>query len=226
MRTFILSLLIGLFSFGLSAQTNIGFYYNHTIPLGMFAENADTQVGGFMWTTMFKPLKNKKFAIGAEVGVSMYANEDFEYTVSDGDFQGSYVEVNQDDCFVQYGLAARYYMIDLADNKLINPYVEARGGGMTFFSTLTEGEACEIDYHSETETHGTTFYAGAGAGVVFQMNSCVNIDLNFNYNRSGNAAYRHVPEPEDVSYRLELTDHMYESRTDHIGVKLGVLVGF
>ncbi len=227
MKSLLLSFTIILLSITfLSGQNNIGFYYNHTMPLGTFADNAESQVGGFMCTAMFRPLKNKRFALGGELGVSMYANDDFEYTVTDGDFQGRYIQVNQDDCFLQYGVNARYYLTDLEAKKLINPYVEPRLGGMSFFSTLTQGEECEVDYNSETETHGTTVYAGAGAGIICQINNFCLIDLNAIYNKSGTSAYRHIPEPENVTYRLELTDHMYESRTDHISLRLGMMVSF
>lgn len=227
MRSILLSFFCFFIAFSsLQAQYNIGFYYNHTLPQGVFADNAENQVGGFMCTVLVNPFQNKRFSVGGEVGVSMYANDDFEYTVSQGDFQGRYIEVNQDDCFWQYGATARYHLTDMEAKKVFNPYLETRAGGISFFSTLTQGEECEVDYHSETETHGSTFYAGLGGGITFQLNNFVLIDLNGVYNKSGQSAYRHIPEPEDVTYRLELTDHMYESRTDHISLRLGMIVGF
>ena len=226
-RCIVLSVFVVCLSFvNLASQTNIGFYYNHTLPFGEFADNADDQIGGFMVTTLFRPTKNNRLAVGGELGVSMYANDDFEYFISEGDQQGRYVQVNQDDCFFQYGATARYHLTDLAEQKVINPYFESRLGGVSFFSTLAEGEECEVDYHSETELHGTSFYAGAGAGILFHINNYWEIDLNVIYNNSSRAVYRHIPDPEDVNYRLELTDHMYKSRTDHLSIRLGMLMGF
>lgn len=226
MRSIILSVVIVILSIAkLSSQSNIGFYYNHTLPFGEFADNAENQVGGFMCNVLFRPTKNKRFVVGGELGVSMYANDDFEYTITEGDFQGRYIQVNQDDCFLQYGGTARYHLTDPSKDQLINPYFESRVGGISFFSTLTQGEACEVDYHSETEMHGTAFYAGAGGGITFHINTYWKIDLNVIYNNSTNSTYRHIPAPEDVSYRLELTDHMYRSKTDHVSIRLGMLMG-
>lgn len=202
----------------------MGFYYNHMIALDEFADNTKTHIGGFTTNFLFTPLKNKNIAFGGEFGVSMYANEDFEYTIIEGTSLGQFADVNQDDCFIQYGLVMRYYMAN--EFSTVRPYVEPRVGGMTFFSTLTQGELCEVDYQSETEYHGTTLSLGTGLGLLFNINDLVLVDLNAAYNRSGKTNYRQLPDKNEVSYRLDLDDNIHESKTDNFSIRLGMVVLF
>ena len=223
MKNFLLFIAAFLCFINLSAQrSQMGFYYNHTVALNDFADNTRTNMGGFMTNFLFSPFNNSNFAIGGEFGVSMYANEDYAYTVSEGASVGEFADVNQDDCFLQYALVGRYYLTD--HSRFLRPYAEARVGGMTFFSTLTQGEECTVDYESETEYHGTALTTGGGLGLIFNINSCVMIDLNAAYNRSGVTSYRHLPPPEHLSFRLDLDDNMHETRTDNFAIKLGFLV--
>ena len=131
------ALIIALFvSYNLSfGQNSMSFHYVHAVPQGEYKDNLMHQPSGIAFEFMHGLKKIKNLQVGGAFNVSMYQNEDFEGTVDVSEFNSTYVETNEDDCYYTYQGIARYFLSN--ENSLIRPYVQAQAGGTTFFSTLT-----------------------------------------------------------------------------------------
>lgn len=205
----------------ISAQNYIGVQFNAMQPLNDYGENIQVVPKGLSLNYMFKPKAFKHLYVGANLGVSMYATDNYNETVSH-DQQNIEVEISEEDCFIAYGLTARYMFVE--DNKL-SPYLEARLGGLSFFSTKMTEESYDDYYENSTSFHGTAFQIGMGLGLSYHVIDNLWIDINGVYNKGSFADYRNIGST-DVELRTGNDFGKYTSYTDNLSFSFGVQFGF
>jgi len=207
----------------LTAQMSFGFNFHHTEALDTYKENLHRNPNGILFSALFKPQKSKNFRYGIEFGISMYADENYFYELPTGEYAGETIEMYEEDCFFTYNAVARY---SLNESATVTPYVEARLGGLSFFSTrMAADEAQEDYYNSITKFHGTALQGGLGGGLVWRVAPCVAIDLGASYNLGTRADYRSIEEGS-IALRRSLDYGKYNSAIKSVGMRIGVLCGF
>lgn len=219
------TLLFGLlicFALPATAQSYLGIEFNYMQPLHEYGKNLEVHPKGFGLSYMYKPQIFQKFYIGAQLGVSMYATDSYNESVRNKENERVNIEINEEDCFVSYGLIGRYFLIE---DRLINPYIEARLGGLSFFSTKMTDDEHDEYFENSTTFYGTTIQLGLGGGFSYHVKDNLWIDLNMVYNRGGRADYRNIGA-SDAVHRANAELGKFESYTDNFNYSLGVLFGF
>jgi len=206
-------------------QTTMSFHYVHAVPIGEYEENLMHQPSGIAFEFMTGLNKIKNLQIGGSLNVSMYQNEDYEGEINLSEFRSTYAETNEDDCYYIYQGIARYFVTP--EQAIIRPYIQGQAGGTTYFSTLSVSENSDEDLQGRTQNHGTTWLAGFAGGMQIRLFEGAAIDFSVGYNNSGNVKYRSSPELEDLpQYRIDLSNHMQESKVNHLSLKLGIAIVF
>ncbi|MEM9824177.1 MAG: hypothetical protein AAF985_24035 [Bacteroidota bacterium] len=197
------------FSIQLNAAQPIGEYadYIHHTPMGI----------SFTYLKPFK--KSNGLFWGMEVGVGMFYKDTYDLAKPNGP---GYFEVDEEDCFLSYLLLARYYGYN---KSIFTPYVEARLGATSFFSTLYSDDAAENGFKNETEFHGTAFNAGFGVGSLLRLGKQVALDMSVAISKGTRTHYRSIDNKAD-RIRLNLAEGEQVSTTDFVNYKLGILFGF
>lgn len=218
-------LVLGIFclhSLTCTGQILFGIHFNLSQPLKEYNANLYKRPMGISLDLMHQTKKLAHFYVGGEVGVSMYANEEFNVEINEGDLAGEVFEVSEEDCFVRYQLLARY--IAFRDNWF-HPYVEAQLGGLSFFSSSHADDKYSNYFKSNTTFHGTALNLAAGGGVLIKTNSCVSFDFSVLANRGTRTFYRSVA-PGGEQARRALDDGRKESATHHLNYQAGVVFNY
>lgn len=205
-----------------NAQISGGINFNYTQALKSFDTNLEKNPMGISLNLFITPLKDKRFQLGAELGVAMYANDAFSMGIEEGELAGETFKIEEEDCFLSYHLNARYY---LHNNKLINPYMEARIGGMSFFSSQLTDEKYQDYFEDNTTFHGTSLIGGIGGGAVIRLGSRLAMDMSIIASTGTRAKYRSI-EPDAAELRRSLDYGQQESSIHNLNYKLGILFGF
>jgi len=221
-KLFLLLSLSILFALPSSAQSYLGVEFNYMQPLQEYGNNLEVHPKGIGLSYMYKPKVFKKFYVGAQLGVSMYATDSYEELVQNKEDEYVNIDIEEEDCFLFYGFIGRYFIVE---DRLINPYLEARLGGLSFFSTKMTDDEHDDYYSNSTDFYGTTIQLGLGGGFSVHVKDNLWIDLNVIYNRGGRADYRNIGS-SDVAYRTNPSLGKFESYTDNINYSLGVQFGF
>jgi len=203
------------------AQTTGGIYFNYTNALNEYRENIPSNPMGFSFNIL-KKLGKERLSVGAELGVAMYATDKYEYLMPDGEFKGSLVELEEEDCFLNIQAVARY---ELNAEKFITPYIEGVVGTTSFFSTRYTVEELDDASVNNTVFHGTALRIGGGGGFLINLSDYISIDLNVIANRGTKTDYRSV-EPDGIVARRSLEEGRKISRTDNLNFKAGFQFGF
>ncbi len=210
----ILALVIGPFFSHLSAQSAFGFNFNMASPQGNYAENV-TRPMGVTINYLKNNQKIKGLYYGVEFGVAMYASDEYDY-----DYQGKTIELSEEDCYLSYAGVVRYHF---RDQKILNPYVEGRVGGISYFSTLMSND---IDFEDQNKFYGSTFSYGFGGGVAVRLCEKVALDVGLTKAYGLNTNYRSVEKTDLADLKGDLDAGVKSSRTDYLNLKVGVLFGF
>ena len=148
----------------LSAQSVYGINFNAASPQGVYAENVTTPMG-LSFNYLHNNNKVKGLYYGVEFGVAMYASDEYDY-----DFNGKTIELSEEDCYLSYAGVVRY---QFRQQKLLNPYVEGRVGGISYFSTIMSNDE---DFENDTKFYGSSFSFGLGGGLAIHL--CENMALD------------------------------------------------
>ncbi len=195
-------------------QIAFGFYGNVANPTGELSDNIKKPVGlSFDIMTPIKKIPG--LYLGGEFGVSMYAND--TYLMAKGDTE--VIEVDEEDCFIAYHATAKYFPIK--KKALFNPYLEAKVGGLSYFSTIM---ADDDDFDSQTSFHGSAFNAGLGAGLIIKAFKNLSFNSSVIYSIGSNADYRTIDKSDTVKKGLH--EGLKNADTNFINYKLGILFGF
>ena len=140
----------------------------------------------------------KQLSVGVELGIGIYAKETIDQTFQFDNFS-SVVPVNYTSNVFNASLLARLNL--LPGEKLVNPYVQARGGLYNFFSNVmiedpNDPYGCEA-LDRENILNDKTLYWSAGGGLQIDIaafskkaqRGCVKIDLGTNIIRGGTIDY-------------------------------------
>ena len=203
----------------IDAQVKFGINFNISNPIGSFDDNVTKMPLGFSFNGLFPVSKIKGMYLGGEVGVSMYANDDYELQAG---ANNTMIEIDEEDCFLNYNLVGRYIPME---NKMLQPYLEARIGGQSYFSTRIAEENDEDVFDNKTTFHGTAFNLGLGSGILTKIRSNIFIDLGVSYNNGTKTAYRSL-ETIDSRFDKKLSAGIQKSKTNHFNYRLGILFGF
>jgi len=202
MKKAILPILLCIFAFSLvqaqHSRGSLGLNFNVATPFQQFKQNIDRNPMGIS-LDFSKPLKESRLHVGGELGVAMFFDDEYMYELSEEGRPGEFIELYEEDCYLNYHAVARYNAFKYA---WLNPYVEGRLGGTSFFSTrmATDDDA---RFDTETRFHGTSFNAGIGAGV--QINFCtmpLALDFAAVANSGSNTTYRSITNAENGAIRL------------------------
>lgn len=210
----ILALVIGPFLNILSAQSAFGFNFNVASPQGAYAENV-TRPMGVTVNFLKNNQKIKGLYYGVEVGVSMYAADKYDH-----DFEGKTIELSEEDCYLSYAAVVRYHF---RNQKILNPYVEGRVGGISYFSTLMSNEK---DFEDQNKFYGSSFSYGFGGGVAVRLCEQISLDLGLTKAFGLDTNYRSVEKTAPADLKGDLDAGIKSSRTDFLNFKIGVLFGF
>ena len=215
-------LLFSVMTFQTKAQNYIGLQFNYMQPLNEYGQNLESHPVGFGLSYLFKPKLFNKFYVGAQFGVSMYATDSYTESKTIENNQIIDIKIDEEDCFFSYSLTGRYYLVE---EKFLNPYLEARIGGLSFFSTKMTDEEYDEYFDNSTTFHGTSFQLGLGGGLSVHVADYLWVDLNVIYNQGGHADYRNISST-DAAYRLNPSLGKFDSFTDNVNYSLGVQFGF
>ena len=198
----------------LSAQSAFGFNFNVATPQGVYAENVTTPMG-FSLNYLHNNNKIKGLYYGVEFGVSMYASDEYDY-----DFNGKSIELSEEDCYLSYAGLVRY---QFRNQKLLNPYVEGRVGGISYFSTIMSNDE---DFEDDTKFYGSSFSFGLGGGLAIHLCEYMALDLGITKAYGLDTNYRSVEKTAAADLKGDLDAGIKSSRTDFLNFKVGVLFGF
>ncbi len=204
-----------------SAQAQSMFGLNLKIyqTKGDFNRNVQAVPVGMSFNYLYH-IKESKFSIGAELGVAMYANNQYDYETSSGT-----IRVDEEDCFWTLHADTRYYFYQIPAMKA---YAQVRIGMTTFFSSRTPVELTN-EFQESFEFHGTAFNVGAGGGVLINFGGLfdkekqqgnVNLDLGASLHSGSKAGYRYMKEG---SQSVTLDDGTYKSVTNYIDYRIGII---
>jgi len=210
----ILALVTGLFSHHLSAQSAFGFNFNVASPQGAYAEHV-TRPMGVTINFLKDNQKIKGLYYGVEVGVAMYAADEYEH-----EFEGKLIKLSEEDCYLSYAAVVRYHF---RTQKILNPYLEGRVGGISYFSTLLSNEK---DFEDQNKFYGSTFSYGFGGGLAVRLCEQVSLDLGLTKAYGLDTNYRSVEKTAPAELKGNLDAGIKSSRTDFLNFKVGVLFGF
>lgn len=220
-KLLIFSLLIPFMLTSALAQNNtFGVYFNSSKALGSFGDNLDKNPAGIVLKGSHF-LGSSSLSLGAELGISMYSNQDYKVQVANNEF----VKVHEEDCYYSGMFTAQYVFYR---ESLISPYVVGKLGFSTFFSDVMADEETE-KFENYNKTHGTSFNTGIGAGFKLNLTQLFNgseysrpVYFDFSVIRVNGtkSSYRHIKNYENVS--MDLDYGKYNSFTDHMDFHFGI----
>ena len=196
-------------------QAAFGFNVNVASPKGELSNNIK-HPAGISFDVLIPIKKIRGLYVGGEFGVSMYAND--SYLLSNAD-ETDVFEVDEEDCFLAYHATAKYF--PLKKRGLFNPYLEAKVGGLSYFSTIMSDEE---DFDSQTSFHGSAFNAGLGGGLVIKAFRNLSFNSSVIYSVGSRANYRMIDKKDEV--KKGLNEGIKNAETNYINFKLGILFGF
>ena len=202
------------------AQSMYGINLKIYETKGDFNKNVQAVPVGLSFNYLYH-IKESKFSIGAELGVAMYANNQYDYDLP----SGGTVRVDEEDCFWTLHADARYYFYQI---PALKAYAVGRVGMTTFFSSRTPVEVTS-EFTESFEFHGTAFNVGVGGGVLInfgglfnkeKQQSNANLDLGASLHSGSKTGYRYMPEG---SQSATLDDGSYQSVTNYIDYRIGII---
>lgn len=197
------------------AQSSLGISFNLAAPSGDYANNVDHPMGVSVSYLITNP-KFKGLQYGAELGVSMYANDSYDYEVGE-----EIIELDEEDCYLAYHIFTRYRF---NTQKKLMPYVEGRLGGISYFSSLTTSD--DVDFEDQHKFHGSTFSLGAGGGLLYAVNENLAIDFSAIAAYGLDTDYRSIDKLDPIELKTDLNAGLTSSSTSFLNFKLGILLGF
>lgn len=216
MKKFILVLAVALGSLQASAQGMFGFNVKVYQTKGDFNQNVEAVPVGFSFNYLHM-IKNK-FSIGGELGIAMYANNEYDFETSKGP-----ITIYEEDCFWTLHGDFRYYF---HQTPTLRTYAQARLGITTFFSEKSALEETS-EYKDSFEFHGTAFNTGIGGGALINVKhlfkketGSLNLDLGVTLHSGSSTKYRYMDEG---SLSISLNDGTYKSVTNYIDYRIGFL---
>lgn len=208
------------------SQSIGGVNFNIFNTLDDFNENVDAAPMGVSFSGLYQ-IRDSKWRVGGELGVAMYSGETYNEEVI---IQGNRydLEVFEEDCFFTYQGVVRYSFVDF-EESWINPYVEAKIGGTSFFSTImvsheeqTENAEIAEKYPDDTDFYGTAFHTSIGGGLMlsFGKNGEFGLDLSASLMPGSRARYRNMAASD--AYQSNLNEGTFESTTNQLNYRIGV----
>jgi hypothetical protein len=157
------------------------------------------------------PNKLKNLSVGIELGAGVYAHKKINQTFNFDANTSTVVPVNYNSNAGNFALQARYQLLD--DNRLIVPYVTAKGGLYTFYSNIAIEDPDDPDgchpLDKKSLIKDKTMYWGAGAGFqidpsIFSKRKTdgpVKIDISINTIYGGKLDYintKHLKDEQEI----------------------------
>ena len=188
---------------------------------GDFNENVEAVPFGISLSYLHR-IKESKFSVGAELGIAMYAYNEYNYELPSG---GNLI-IDEEDCFWTLHADVRYYAYEVPAFKA---YAQGRLGMTTFFSSVTS-EVSSPEFQDTFEFHGTAFNMGIGAGALINFKALfnkdrkvgvANLDLGVSVHSGSSAIYRYMPEGTSTT---SLDEGTYQSVTNYIDYRIGLVL--
>jgi hypothetical protein len=200
-------------------RNQIEFHIDIFSPTGAFAKILDgaTPTGfGFNYIRKMNP----RWSVGAEAGVAMYYNAEYDLQTSIGS-----VPVYEEDCFWQVRGIARYSLIE---TEAFKSYGEFRLGFNNFFSDVS-ATVDVVEDVGKTVSHGVSLVAGVGLGVELGLGTLSDgspildktfLSLRTVYNFGSPTYYRSAKVPSGQTNDFE--KQRYYSEISYFDVNFGI----
>jgi len=206
---FIFTLLIGFLFFSANSQQwKITTSYSLGLPkqeMGKNIQPAHSLQNGILYQF---PGALKQLSAGFEFGIGIYAYERIDQTFQFDNNSSTVLPVDYSSNVFNANLQARYNL--LSDKNLIIPYISAKGGLYSFYSSIYIGDpeddgGCHA-LEQENIMKDKTMYWSAGAGLqintgIFSKKkhiSRVMIDISANTIRGGEISYINTKDLMDA----------------------------
>ncbi|MBT8194993.1 MAG: hypothetical protein HKO56_06610 [Bacteroidia bacterium] len=210
------------------AQSIGGISFNYNQALKDYKHNINSSPMGISFIGLYA-IPESKFSIGGELGVSMFANEEYTKDLTEEGYAGAMVEVYEEDCYISYYAVTRY---TIPSNTMLSPYLEGKLGGISFFNDKVyekpTGPNAPKKIKDKTEFLGTSFQYGMGGGFMLQLDYIfpsltdqIHLDFGFTLLNGTETDYRSVNYTEEIV--RSNNDVEYTSRTNNIAYKFGVV---
>ena len=212
------SLVFVVITVGANAQGMLGINAKIYQTKGDFNKNVEAVPAGISFNYL-QGLKNNKFSLGGELGIAMYANNQYDFETA----SGKTITIDEEDCFWTLHADFRYYFYRI---PALKAYGQTRVGMTTFFSSRTPMESTN-EFKESFEFHGTAFNMGIGGGMLLNFRQIfkkeagvINLDLGAAVHSGSTANYRYMPEG---TLSDTLDDGVYKSVTNYIDYRIGLL---
>ena len=202
------------------AQGVFGFNVKVYQTKGDFNKNVQAVPVGISLNYLYH-IPDSKFTVGGELGVAMYANNQYDYALP----SGGTTRIDEEDCFWNFHVDGRYYFYQVPAMKA---YAQGRIGMTTFFSSRIALDPT-AEFEDSFEFHGTAFNVGLGGGVLINFGAMfskdktqgnVNLDLGASVHSGTKTDYRYMAEG---SQSVSLNAGTYQSVTNYIVYRIGVI---
>jgi len=225
MRLIILFSLLLVSCANVMAQQRLGLNFKSYTPQGDFNQNIDHAPAGLS-LIYTRNIADTRFFWGGELGVAMYASDEYLYELDSEGYPGEFVDVYEEDCFWSVHAIGQYEYLSTVGLKA---YVELRLGMTTFFSERSAGE--DPRFEASFAVHGTAFNTGLGTGILVNPRATFSskepgnlwINLGVTAHSGSNTQYRHVESGGGV---YSLGDGIYRSLTHYTDYRLGIVYAF
>ncbi|MEQ9425246.1 MAG: hypothetical protein RJQ09_12555 [Cyclobacteriaceae bacterium] len=210
------------------AQFKLGLNADIYKPQNQFGKNVSNAPVGMSIFGLYTP-QNSRFSFGSDLGVAMYANRTYDYELAQEGAPGSFIEVDEEDCFLHLDLLARY---NVYQSPLITLFGEVKAGMYTFFSSRIASEPTLL-YQDDFEFHGTSFNTGVGGGFSLNLSQVfdgkdlerphpISLEFTSSYNSGTTASYRNMGNESGAIAGLETGN--YRSIINNLNFRIGVAV--
>lgn len=197
---FIFTLLMGILFFSANSQQwKFTTSYSLGLPKQEMGKNIQPAHGLQTGVLYQLPGALKQLSAGLEIGIGIYAHETIDQTFQFDNNTSTVLPVDYSSNVFNANLQARFNL--LCDKSLIIPYINAKGGLYSFYSSIyigdpEDGGGCHA-LEQETIMNDKTMYWSAGGGLqintgVFsehKHNGKVMIDISANTIRGGEISY-------------------------------------
>lgn len=232
-----LTLALAFISSGASAQFTAGFNINAYQALGQYSKNIARNPSGVTFFGNYQ-VPSTHFSFGGDFGAAMYANQ--EYTIQEareGGLKGPEITYYEEDCYLIYNVFGRVHLLN-NDYGTVNPYLEVKMGGSSYFSDKTAQEDPNTGVvpdgaeEDEFSFHGTSFNLGIGGGVFINVGELFGggsdrpfiLDLGVSAINGTRTSYRNIDASAGVITAEKY--NFYKSATDNIQFRFGFGIRF
>ncbi len=212
MKTIVLSVILLGFSLLASAQADLVFQLNNSLPQGLMGSRMANAWG--MSGQLLYRFPESRFALGGEIGINSYGCQTSRqtYRFQDGSSTETDVSVNND--FAQFNVVGR---ADLRVGGSLIPYITAKVGYLHYWTNLNIADPEDADgcrpLENTTLLKDGTLAGTLGAGMRWDMSGLFKkmpqrkfwLDVSAEYMTGGRVRFMNVNLPPATGHQHQAT---------------------